>query len=135
MCDTAARAHLLGGRFRKNCHILVLFTRNLPLTGGKLQHSWSNCLDLTDLFSRPRPPAQEKQIKKRRQMVTSLCCARPKTTLPPPPPQPHRISSKQVSLLPTSSIPVCPLRVCLNVCFRSFSTKANGLLPAIDTAV
>lgn len=131
MCSAAAQAHFLWGHFGKNCHILVLFTQNLPLTGGKLQHSWCNCLDLTDLFSLPPPPAQEKQIKKRQQMVTSVCCDQPRTTLSPSTPSHLFKTGLPSPRLIHTCLPPTSLFECLFS--LSFSTKANDLLPVIDT--
>lgn len=52
---------------------------------------------------------------------------------PVPPPVPY-ISPNQNSCLPSPSIPVSVVRVWLFV-LLSFATKANGLLPATDTAL
>lgn len=52
---------------------------------------------------------------------------------PVPPPVPY-ISPNQNSCLPSPSIPVSVVRVWMFV-LLSFATKANGLLPATDTAL
>lgn len=52
---------------------------------------------------------------------------------PVPPPGPY-ISPNQNSCLPSPSIPVSVVRVWMFV-LLSFATKANGLLPATDTAL
>lgn len=101
--------------FHFNLNITSVVTRPL--------YDWSVTLST---FGRTNKQIQK---EKNRQMVTSLLWVTTNRlifpTPPPPPPDPSRsyISPNQNSSLPTSSIPVPLVQVCLNVCFCSLSLQ------------
>lgn len=120
VCDATAQAHFLRVHFeKKNGHILMSFCTDFPPSGGKMLHLCSNCLNLTDLFPHPHPHPRPKKNKERPTnghicVVTNL----EPLYLPPP-----LRTDTHTHTPPTSSIPVCPPPVCLNVCFRSLSLQ------------
>lgn len=113
MCDTTARPHFLGGHFGRNCHILVLFTQNfLPLEGNCSTRGATACIWLI-CFPAPGP----RKTNKGTPTNGHFCALRLTTNRFTYPPPPHHFKPDLPS--PHLSIPVCPLRACLNVCFRS----------------